>query len=292
MSRIVRARVEAGDALEAADLNARYADFTQTNLDETNVADHSLDSAQLQSSLILLNSKQAGVGSAVITHGSPLTVGRTTSGPATPTAIGSGVSLGWTINADEVLRVYANLQVRGVVTSSTVPHLGNLDGNVTVPQRPPTVPLTNVCIGAHVWVVQVQYDITSSGLTNFVNVPNQGGFQSTWSTSGRYGESITNLAGTAVFPAFWSGSVNWNNGKVDAADVETRGTGWRNIALTWHFAPTSPVTVYGVRLVMHGIYHPRNDGSNNGLVLDVGSTPDISAEHQAGNILSLHMKEG
>ena len=74
-------------------------------------------------------------------------------------------------------------------------------------------------------------------------------------------------------------------------DTEERGTGWRNIALTFHFAPSSTTTVYGLRLVMHGIYHPRNDGTNNGLVLDVGVTPGISAEYQSSNIVALHMKK-
>lgn len=294
MSRITRSRVNAGDVLEAADLNARYTDFTQTNLDETNVSDHALDAAQIPSSSILVNSLQAGHGSAVITHGSPLTVSRTTTGPATPTVLGAatgvGLGAGWNITANQVLRVYANAQVRSVITALTSPH-GNLDGSVDVQQRG-SAATTPVCIGAHVWVVQLQWDITSSSKTNYVNVPNQGGFQSTWSTSGRYGEGLDNLAGTAVFPAFWAGSIMWLNGRTDGGvDTEERGTGWRNIALTWHYTPSSVTTVYGFRLVMHGIYHPRNDGTDNGLVLDVGTTPGISAEYQSNNILLLQMKK-
>ena len=293
MSRITRGRINAGNPLEAADLNTRYADFTQTDLDDTNIADHAVDTAQLPSNAILLNSLQGFGPSAVITHASPLTVARTTSGPATPTALsvgGHALGSGWTINSDEVLRVYANAQVRGVITASTSPH-GNLDGSVTVTQRG-SFSTTPVCIGAHVWVVQLQWDITSASRANYVNVPNQGDFQSTWSTSGRYGEPLSNLAGTAVFPAFWSGGINWQDGKTDGGtDTEERGTGWRNIALTWHFAPGSSTTVYGLRLVIHGIYHPRNDGTNNGLVLDVGSTSGISAQYQSGNTLALHMKK-
>ena len=293
MSRITRSRINPGNPLEAADLNNRYADFTQTDLDDTNVADHAVDAAQVSSSALLINAHQANYGSAVITHGSALTLGRATSGPATPVALGAatGIALGsgWTINTDEVLRIYANSQVRGVITASTSPH-GTLDGSVTVNTK--STGTTPVCIGAHVWLVQLQWDITSASRTNFVNVPNQGNFQSTWSTSGRYGEPLSNLAGTAAFPAFWSGGINWRAGRTDGlADTEERGTGWRNIALTFHFAPGSTTTVYGLRLVMHGIYHPRNDGTNNGLVLDVGSTPGISAEYQSSNILALHMKE-
>jgi hypothetical protein len=188
-----------------------------------------------------------------------------------------------------VLRVYANAQVRGVITALTSPH-GTLDGSVTVDTK--STGTTPVCIGAHVWLVQLQWDITSASRTNFVNVPNQGNFQSTWSTSGRYGEPLSNLAGTAAFPAFWSGGINWLNGRTNGlVDTEERGTGWRNIALTWHYTPSSVTTVYGFRLVMHGIYHPRNDGTNNGLVLDVGTTPGISAQYQSNNILLLQMKK-
>ena len=93
MSRITRSRVNAGNALEAADVNSRYADFTQTNLDETNVSDHALDAAQLPSSALLINAHQSNYGSAVITHGSVLTLGRTTSGPATTAALGAATGI-------------------------------------------------------------------------------------------------------------------------------------------------------------------------------------------------------
>lgn len=306
MSRITRARIEAGDSLTSTDLNNRYSDYTQTDLDENNVVDGAIDAAQMPSNAIILATQQASIGTSDLQHTSFGTVTRTVgSGPATPTVvnpttIATSPSSGWALSQGTTLRVYVTLAVRGQIGLTTDPHLSTVMGSVEVDKRT-TGGTTHINIGAHAWLLQLQWDKTSSSLGAFENVPNQNNMQSVW-TGGKYGAAVTALDGTALIPAMWAGGVYWDDGKHNASVTvgpatlerrERRATGWRSVTLSWVYRGTAPVTtVYGWRLVAHGLYHPYNNGSDNGIVLDTqaftGTAPTLN--YGIGNLLAIHMR--
>jgi hypothetical protein len=296
MSRITRDRIEPGDALQSSDLNARYSDYTQTDLNAENVTDAAFDTDHMPAEAVLINMDQGTIGvTGDIAHASPGVFNNATSGPATrnvtvnPT-LAVGGSSGWTLSTGTVLRVYFNLQCKSELNGAN-PHQSSIMGAVAIGD-PLSPSFDYFSIGAHCWLIQLQWDITSSGLSNFVDVPGAGDFQSVW-TASKYGERADNMAGVAAIPAMWAGSLGWypaSGGEAVASTRETRGNGWRNVAGGWVYNGAGQ-TVYGFRVVIHGVYHPYNDGTNNGLVLETGFTAgQIKFRYSLGNILAMHMR--
>ena len=312
MSRITRGRVEPGDELLSADLNNRYSDYSQTDLNANNAASPAFDHEQMPAGSVLIAAVQGSVGRADISHPAsgadvPGSVPITTSAPATPVAVGNSLgqttvataASGWVLASGTLLRVYFNLQCKSELDSGTPPDPHDWPNKMGAFWFDQVVSgTTNVNIGAHCWLVQLQWNLTSSALLagDFVPVPGQGNFQSTWSTTGKRGEPVTNLAGTAAVPLLWAGSVGWTSGKVQAAAREVRANGWRNLSGSWAYAGSGQ-TVYGFRLVVHGVYHPYNNGTygaaagDNGLVLETGFPSGCAAlRYSLGNILAMHMR--
>ncbi len=298
MSRITRARIEAGESLTSADLNNRYSDYTQTNLNLDNAADGSIDYQQLPSSSVLKAVQQQALGTGDVQHTSVQTVLRTTSGPGTATIVAPALgfalngSSGFTLATNDVIRVYITYQCRGMLNSHN-PNVLTTMGTITFQERPTSGGATTTCnLGAMAWLFQLQWDITSSGLTGWAQLPNQNNLQSQWSSTSKYGAAVSDLAGTAFVPAWWSGGMYWDNGRHNNSDFHSRNTGWRAVTLTWVYKNTgSPVTVYGLRTVARGLYHPYNDGSNNGIVLDEGTySNQPTLEVGVGNAVVMHMR--
>ena len=311
MSRITRDRVEPGDELLSTDLNNRYSDYSQTDLNIDNAAAPSFDHKQMPAAPVLIAAVQGSVGVNDITHptsggNQPRSVAVTTSAPATPSAVGNSLGhtpvatagAGWTLATGTVLRVYFNLQCKSELSSVTPPDAHNYArlGIFFFPGYPSGN--WGVNIGAHCWLVQLQWNLTSASLLagDFVAVPGQGDFQSTWSTTGKRGEPVSELAGTAAVPMLWAGSIGWIGGTVAGTTRQVRGNGWRNLSGSWVYAGAGQ-TVYGFRLVVHGVYHPYNNGTHgvvggdNGLVLET-TFPAGSAtfRYSLGNILAMHMR--
>ena len=126
MSRITRDRIEPGDALTSSDLNTRYSDYTQTDLNVDNAANPSFDQSQVPSGAVLINAVQGQIGvNNDLAHAAPGLVAMATSAPATRTAIagtvGVGGGSGWTISSGTLLRVYFNLQSKSELPVSPTP---------------------------------------------------------------------------------------------------------------------------------------------------------------------------
>ena len=299
MSRITRDRIEPGDALTSSDLNTRYGDYTTTDLNVDNSTNPAFDSDHMPADSVLINVEQGTVGVVGdIAHLSPNTVALTTSGPATlsPVAgtVAVGGSSGWTISTGTTLRTYFNLQCKSTIPSSPVPNphdsakMGALAfGRVASPA------FDFISIGAHCWLIQLQWNVTSSALSasDFVPVPGQGNFQSAWSSTGKFGNPVSQLAGTVAIPMLWAGTLGWVDGNQGGPGTEKiRANGWRNIPGSWSYNGGGQ-TVYGFRLVVHGVYHPYNDGNDNGLVLETAfSSSGNSFQYSLGNILAMHMR--
>ena len=272
MSRIDRDRIVPGDNLTAADLNARYNDYVQpAAIDDQNVGDGAIDVQHLPSSILVVNNVHSGINAQNSYHASPGAVSLSLVAPATPVEVGR-VDLSaspWAFLSTDFLRIYASLQCKAFIENDPASATPPPDGSFTVQDRTTTT-ANAMRLGAHVWIVQLEWDITSAALTNFVPVPGGGNFQGVF-TSGRYGEPVSNIAGCGLTPAYWSGAENWVPGGRASGSTNTifRGSGWKNVAVTWSGNVPGPTgQLYGLRLVVHGVYHPFNNGASNGLVLD------------------------
>lgn len=300
MSRINRAPVSPGDTVDATPLNAAYTDFAQTAaLDQFNTRDSAFDLAHLKTSstgaLMLLDVREQAVGTGDILHAAPASVSSAVAGPATPSVVtgGAGSVLsyggsGLAMQAGMVLRVYSSLGVRprytGTPWANSAPDaLGQYDvldgsGGSTV-----------LSLGAHFWIVQLQCDVTSSALINWVPVSGAGNFQSVV-VSGLYGQSLQTMRGCACVPAWnlmWS---QWRNGDALAAgSMLDRTIGWYGAPINYVLLNNASRTVYGLRLVVHGIYHSYRDTNTNYAVLDVNVAGTL--EYDQGNITSMLFRE-
>ncbi len=300
MSRINRAPVSPGDTVDVTPLNAAYTDFAQTAaLDQFNTRDSAFDLAHLKTSstgaLMLLDVREQAVGTGDILHAAPASVSSAVAGPATPSVVtgGAGSVLsyggsGLAMQAGMVLRVYSSLGVRprytGTPWANSAPDaLGQYD--VPDDRSGSTV----LSLGAHFWIVQLQWDVTSSALINWVPVSGAGNFQSVV-VSGLYGQSLQTMRGCACVPAWnlmWS---QWRNGDALAAgSMLDRTIGWYGAPINYVLLNNASRTVYGLRLVVHGIYHSYRDTNTNYAVLDVNVAGTL--EYDQGNITSMLFRE-
>lgn len=295
MSRINRAPVSPGDTVDATPLNAAYTDFAQTAaLDQFNTRDSAFDLAHLKTSstgaLMLLDVREQAVGTGDILHAAPASVSSAVAGPATPSVVtgGAGSVLsyggsGLVLPADTVLRVYASLGVRprytGTPWANSAPDaLGQYDvldggGGSTV-----------LSLGAHFWIVQLQWDITSSALINWAPVDGAGGFQNV-AVAGLYGQSLSTMRGCACVPAWNLMWTNWIDGEAPPGVLLDRTIGWYGAPINYVLLNNGTRTVYGLRLVVHGIYHSYRNTNTNFAVLDVNVAGNL--EYDQGNITSM-----
>jgi hypothetical protein len=297
VSRITRQRLEAGDDITAASLNDRYNDYTQTDINLDNVADGAIDTAQMPSNAVLLYTQQDDIGTGDITFASYSTVNRTTASPPAQVTINNSEvavngTTGVTVTSGQVLRVYASLTCRsvpGVGFSAHSPtNMGVLDF-----QGYSSATVSQVSYAAHGWLFRLEWDITSSALTDWEAVPGQGPFDSEWRSTGFDGEDVSELAGTGLIPLCWAGATAWDDGNPDLLVRKYQNTGWRTVTVSF-IRVGSGETVYGLRLRCLGLVHPRNTASVNGLIVDTtstfnGATPTL--DYGPGNIALMHMRE-
>jgi len=302
MSRITRERLRAGDSLTAASINDRYSDYTQTAaIDENNVRDGFVDVVHTPSSNMLINTVHSVINANSIYHTSPTIISPTTSFAApTPVAIGqTALGSGWTITGDDVLRVYGSLQCKGHIAAD--PNTIGSDAALDVKDFGSSN-TTNLSMATHLWVVQLQWDITSAALGAWATIPGGNNFQALFNPAAaagraRYGAPVNELEGCAFVPAYWSGAEFWYPGGEANPTTNTLffTTGWRNVPLTWSYMPGSNVTVYGLRMVVHGVYHPWNKAGNiNGLGLDYtfgAGAATARLHHDSASISAIHMRK-
>jgi len=305
VSRINRPPVLPGDPANAAQLNAAYTDFSQLGaVDQLNTRDSGFDLAHFQAPAtgngpVIIRSDSANVGTGDIYHSASPVAPASIAAPPTKTVVSGVLSYGANgqVLADgQVLRVYYNLAVRpkyGGTPWDSPGALGQYDVPVT------TGPPPNVFISdnAHFWLVQLEWDITSSALINWIPVDGAGNFNGVV-VAGRTGDSLQTMRGCACVPA-WNLTYNrWRDGEVPGPtpSIEDRRIGWSSASTGYVLLknPLTSRTIYGLRLVIHGIYHPYRDATTNYAVLDVnlvsgGNTAEM--EYDQGNITAIFMRE-
>lgn len=123
-----------------------------------------------------------------------------------------------------------------------------------------------------VWLIWLQWDITSNALANWVEVPNQGDLRDSFVNA--EGSLCSECQATMVVP---HGFLTYDGIATPHADLAnlTMQRGWSYINETG-----VTITVYGIRMVIGGIYHPLNSvntGNANAFAKD-NANPGWSGE--------------
>jgi hypothetical protein len=296
MSRINRPPVLDGDAISASDLNDRYSDYTQTDINEFNTRDAAVDLPQFERD----NNRGflAKVGTSVLIgkqdfyHAAPVTLNGLGTAPSAAYVIGDGVAdtvlgpLGAglaVVDDTNILRVYWSLNVRPQFTGTPWTTSSTPSAEYQVPHT--SAGSTGVATNATCWALYLQWDVTSAALTNWTEVPYQGDFTAN-PTGTLRGSLLENTAATSVVPA-------WTT-RHDAVDREATGAevanpiGWRGVSGHYFYttAMGASVTVYGLRLVVKGPMHPFNFNGRNYLVQqpDIVNGANVTLQHTVGRL--------
>lgn len=199
MSRINRPRINAGDSIDATDLNDRFDDYSQAGaLDTFNHGVGAIDLPQIQGQkLITLASASGGIGTGIWDHTTPQNIGASGASPSTLTELGGvgngrvSLGAGWTLNPGDILRVWWNFGAEPLVAGRpyAAPNLGALaidngSGGSTD---------LNDCLAC--WVAHLQIDTTDATLTNFNAPIGQSDFTNPTT-------AVTALAASSLVPAY------------------------------------------------------------------------------------------
>ena len=294
MSRLTNKPILDGDPINAASLNTRFSNFTQTDLNEFNTRDAAIDLPQFTAAKFMVPqfaSRQ--IGNYDFSHGTYNTVaGQLTGATAhvirdaalAPSQLSLGPA-GWTIETDEILRVYWDLSVRPRWLIET-PLIGS-DLEWTFPHKV-GAGVTRINNGTVCWAFWLQVDATSSALVNWVNVAQQGDFN-TVVTAGRGGNLLSNCAATSIVPAFNQVAADPSNGKFDTR-AQPVDIGWTSVDVAWHFKPGSPTTYYGIRVVCTGPLGAFHAASNSLIRTENAVVAEAELDYNAGGLQALVMR--
>ncbi len=303
MSRINRAIVADGETIAAADLNSRFTDYQQTDINEFNHRDAAYDLPQFDrpgaSTFGFIGQYQKAVtigvnswkhaSSTLVTGqnaappGAPFIV---SDGGGTPTVLSFGVA-GITVAADELLRIYWDLSVYPH-WEGTRPWVGHDDYTITDGTGGTTAIGTN----ASCWAFWLQWDVTSNALANWTEVPNQGAFNTNF-TGSVYGSPLSDCTATTVVPAYIDRGAP-QSGALPSTPVSV-AVGWRGISGTWYYPKTTgSQVIYGLRIVFSGILHPYyNTGtSSNALTRSTSWSSSAKLRYAGGKMHAVKQKVG
>jgi hypothetical protein len=238
MSTITNSQFTGGETLNTTDINNKFQNITTATssaLNQDNLRDQSVDLAQMDSNsahgrsginLVSMTTDHVGTAND-LTTGRDYAVNRT----GTPLLDAAGaftkITPNATLSPNDLLRVYFSGRIKTTCNISSGPNQ----------------------VSNAAWAFWLQWDITSAGLTNFTEVPNQGDW-SNQITGGRYAEpadvvlSATNgIASTAFVPHFvYTGGSKYTYAK-------------NNVNGSYYYKNTgAAVTIYGLRLVVGGVY--------------------------------------
>jgi len=293
MSRIIQDRIDAGESIDATDLNNRYTAYNQPGaLDVANHGAASIDLPQVRGNqLITVDSKRVVLGTGVWDHSSVQSIPSATASPATPAEVGGGSTrldfglTGWTITSGDILRVYWDIGARPYITGRpyATPNLGALaidngaGGSFDL----------NDCLAC--WVLHLEMDTTDATLANFVPVPGQTDFQTGTPAFG----NLSQTAATTVVPAYLEYSAEGNAVEGATNARTTLDMRWGGVSGAYWFTPSGSQTIYGLRIVAHGIYHAKRSGTQNRLELytAVGGVTQY-LELTQGQLSAVHMRRG
>jgi hypothetical protein len=295
MSRLTNKPVLDGDPINAASLNTRFSGFTQTTLNEFNVRDAAFDLPQFTAAKFMAPQMAIRqIGNQDWKHAAYNTVAGQVTGDVAhiirdaalaPTDLALGGLAGFTVNTDQLLRVYWDLSVRPVWTSSA-PWVGtDVEWTFTDVGGTGTAACSN---GSICWAFWLQWDTTDATLTNFTNVPTQESFN-TVVTSGRGGNLLSNSQATSVVPAVNQIASAPNGGRFNSP-LSPVGIGWTSVDGAWHFKPGSPITIYGLRLVCTGPLAAYHAASNYLLRVDPTLAADAELYYNGGSLQALVMR--
>jgi hypothetical protein len=299
MSRIVRPKINDGDSISATTLNATYDDYTQPNaLDGSNVRDQAFDLPHINSDVLTLvrSAPDTLIGTGTKAHPAAtyntvnaLTAGAAvhvvSNGASVPTILNFSASP-WVIPVGDCLRVWWNLSVETVYGGLPWKFPGILGDYESYEN----ISALTVNDGFHCWIAYLQWDVTSASLTNFVAVPGQMDILSPLGSSSYNGMYVHQMNGsTVISPWQITSSGSGRDGKhpTDAWSAEDHL--WFSPYGMFVHAPTQQVTVYGVRLVIAGLFHIGHftaTSEPNVMVLDYAAGKD------GANVVSLHYTSG
>lgn len=298
MSRITRGRIVDGDTLNAASLNDRFDDYTQTDLNGFNLRDGALDLAHFTNARFLAPEQfSAIIGNNDWTHTSTNTVTGQSTGASpyvtqnassTDTVLSFGAG-GVTVSPGEVLRVYWDLSVRPRWEGSQ-PWLA--DAYLKYTFQDTSGSNVEVANGFGCWAFWLQWDTTSNALTNFANVPGQGTFN-TVVVSTRGGNQLDDCQSTSIVPTVHETFISPEDGEATNSSPNKREAvvGWTAADGAWHYLePGAGTTVYGLRVVFSGPFGAYTDGTDNYLVRADDAAAAARLDYNGGALQALLMR--
>ena len=283
MSRVDNKSVERGTTITAESLNEKYSDVTEVTsgqLDEANFRNEAID----QPNLIYKTSTDGAQGFVLKGYGkmdnggdaSPWVYYANDVTTPYPVSHGTGGVLSFgsdplVVEPYDVLRVYWDLVVEDMNETTSA---GGTSMDPLEEQQP----------GAF-WLCWLQWDITSSALTNWAEVPNQADHAA--ETTDVSSSAATH--GLMVIPHVWLVYSQTTNNFVD---LTLTNTAFRQ---AWYYmlGGTASINVYGFRLVVHGVYKPFLTADRvSELRHDADWTPANSITIGQVNIKAIHMDGG
>jgi hypothetical protein len=309
MSRITRARVNDGDPISASTLNATYDDYSQSGaLNQDNTRDQAFDIPHFNSDVLLLvrshPDQLIGTGTKAHPGATYNTVSALTSGTAVhvvsnsasiPTFLNFSASP-WVIPAGDCLRVWWNLSVETVYDGLPWKFPGILGDFKSENAGSPV----DVNDGFHCWIAYLQWDVTSAALTNFVAVPGQMDIQSPLGSSSYNGMYVHQMNGsTVISPWQVTSAGTGRDGAMPNNNWTTRDSLWFAPYGMFVHAPSQQVTVYGVRIVIAGLFqigHFTASSEPNVMVLDYDVAEDgsdtVELHYTSGRMSAVQMRMG
>ena len=314
MSRIVRTRVDAGDTTDATELNNTYSDYSQSGaLDAPNTRDQAFDLPHFTNAPLILNSAETHLGSKGLnfTPGMTVTVSPTLAlGAIVNNQIVDSGGLAtflnlsadpWTMQAGDVLRVWWDLSVSPSYTGTpwrTAPgSLGRypLEDTAGGPDQ-------NIPDGMHCWLLYLEWDITSAGLTDWVPVPNQTSFGTSFMIDsvlyqGGYVNQTASTSAVSCWAIYSFGQAEDGQVGNPSPNEQNNKHGFYAVSGMWAHPAGGSFTVYGVRVKVTGVFHPihlNGGNSENILVYDTvvanaaGSPSELT--YAGGRISGVHMR--
>ena len=291
MSRITDGPIIAGDALDAASLNTRFASYTQTDLNAFNHRDAAHDRPQFaESGWLLTHAQSQDIGLNNWKHSSSVTVNGMTVMPADPHPIEDGAGnvsemsfgAGLSVGAGEVLRAYWNLSAKATQGSNWNAATGSL-GYYELPDGSGGHRKTDTWGGC--WVFYLQWDITSAARTNYVAVPLQSDFKT--AVGAYYGAPLSSTLASSVMPSGLRYATDPDAGTVPNVSTESTQR-WRGISGAWYYPRDAGAQViYGLRVVVKGVMHPYQLAGVNYLVHDTVYSDGASLDYNGGNLAVL-----
>jgi hypothetical protein len=298
--------------IDASELNARWTDFASASvsIDATNLRDGAVDLPQYTAQQIIrsggaftetLGCDEWDTVTDLLTTVLTATPAAAPSAPVPVTdfsgANASRISFGATgrtITLVDVLRVSWSLKAQLLFTGTPYDTAGALGQFDISNFAPATITVTD---GMHAVPFYLQWDITSSALTNFVAVPGQTTFQDGFNipmpSPAAIGGKISECSAATFFPAWVARGAGVSGGKATGDIVYARG--WRTVRGSWLYTPPVGVTCYGIRLVfMPALYHPcvETGTTTNRMAYDAFASATCALDLQSGFITAVVQRLG